>query len=115
MLDLLNGWIGQIEATLFQDVILPVVYQLGLGGYAEEAFTGTEWLLVGLVQIAVMVLILGPLEKLRPVEAVTDRAAVRTDVLYTIVHRLGLFRLAMFFLLGPLMDGLEGHLRLLGW
>jgi sterol desaturase/sphingolipid hydroxylase (fatty acid hydroxylase superfamily) len=46
---------------------------------------------------------------------VTDRAAIRTDILYTVIHRLGLFRLAMFFLLAPLMDGIEGHLRLLGW
>jgi hypothetical protein len=49
-------------------VVLPVVYHLGFGGYAEDAFTGTEWLLVGVVQIAVMVLILGPLGELRPVE-----------------------------------------------
>lgn len=115
MWDTLNGWIGQVEGTLFQDVILPVVYNLGLGSYAEDAFTGTEWVLVGLVQVAAMVLVLGPLEKLRPVEAVTDRAAIRTDVLYTIIHRLGLFRLAMFFLLDPVSDAVEGHLRLLGW
>jgi sterol desaturase/sphingolipid hydroxylase (fatty acid hydroxylase superfamily) len=111
----LNLWVGQIEATVFQDMILPVVYHLGFGGYAEDAFTGTEWLLVGVVQIAVMILILGPLEKLNPVEPVTDRRAIRTDIFYTVIHRLGLFRLAMFFLLAPLMDGLEGHLRLLGW
>ncbi|QEZ47044.1 sterol desaturase family protein [Cupriavidus oxalaticus] len=115
MWESLNGWIGQVEGTLFQDVVLPVVYDLGFGRYAEEAFTGTEWLLVGLVQIAVMFLILGPLEKWRPVEPVADRAAIRTDMLYTAIHRLGLFRLAMFFLLAPLTDSLEGHLRLMGW
>jgi len=115
MWDTLNGWIGQVEGTLFQDVVLPLVYHLGFGNYAEDAFTGTEWLLVGLVQIAVMVLILGPLEKLRPVEPVTDRGAVRTDIFYTVIHRLGLFRLAMFFLLDPVSDAIEGHLRLLGW
>lgn len=115
MIETLETWFGELEGTLFQDVILPVVYQLGFGGYAEEAFIGTEWLLVGLIQIAVMFLILGPLERLRPVEPVTDRAAIRTDMLYTAIHRLGLFRLAMFFVLGPTMDWVEGHLRLLGW
>ncbi|AOZ00178.1 fatty acid hydroxylase [Cupriavidus sp. USMAHM13] len=114
MWDVLGGWIGALEGALFQNVVLPLVYHLGLGGYAEDAYTATEWLLVGLVQIGVMVLILGPLERWRPVEPVTDRGAVRTDIFYTLVHRLGLFRLAMFFLLDPLMDGLEGHLRLLG-
>lgn len=111
----MSGWIGQIEGSVFQNVVLPVVYDLGFGGYAEEAFTGTEWLLAGIVQIAVMILILGPLEKLRPVEAVTDRPAIRVDILYTMIHRLGLFRLAMFFVLDPLSDLIEGHLRLLGW
>lgn len=43
-----------------------------------------------------------------------DRAAVRVDVLYTLIHRLGLFRVAMFFLLAPLMDSLFGALRLVG-
>ncbi|MGX6566708.1 Sterol desaturase/sphingolipid hydroxylase, fatty acid hydroxylase superfamily [Cupriavidus necator] len=115
MWETLNGWIGQVEGTLFQDVVLPVVYDLGFGRYAEEAFTGTEWLLVGLVQIVVMALILGPLEKWRPVEPVSDRAGIRTDIFYTVIHRLGLFRLAMFFLLAPLTDALEGDLRLMGW
>lgn len=113
--DWLSGLIGQVEGAVFQNLVLPVVYHLGFGGYAEEAFTGTEWLLVGVVQIVVMILILGPLEKLRPVEPVTDRAAIRTDILYTAIHRLGAFRLAMFFLLDPLSDLVEGHLRLLGW
>lgn len=43
-------------------------------------------------------LVIGPLQKWRPVELVVDRAAVRVDVLYTLIHRLGLFRVAMFFL-----------------
>ena len=45
----------------------------------------------------------------------TDRAGIRTDIVYTLIHRLGLFRLAMFFMLAPLSDLLEGHLRLVGW
>jgi hypothetical protein len=28
---------------------------------------------------------------------VVDRAAIRVDVIYTLLHRLGLFKLAMFF------------------
>jgi hypothetical protein len=39
------------------------------------------------------------LERWRPVEPLTDRAAVRTDMIYTLIHRLGLFRLALFFTL----------------
>jgi sterol desaturase/sphingolipid hydroxylase (fatty acid hydroxylase superfamily) len=54
------------------------------------------------------------LQRWRPVEAVHDAAAIRTDVVYTLVHRLGLFRLGLFFLLEPQFDRLFGALRVAG-
>ena len=44
-----------------------------------------------------------------------NKAAVRVDVLYTLIHRLGVFRVAVFFLLIPLMDSMFGALRLIGF
>jgi sterol desaturase/sphingolipid hydroxylase (fatty acid hydroxylase superfamily) len=64
--------------------------------------------------VLVLVLVLGGLERLAPVEAITDRAAVRTDMVYTLLHRLGGFGLMVFWLLTPLFDALEARLRLLG-
>jgi len=69
---------------------------------------------VGLLQIAVMLVVIGALERWRPVEPVTDRAAVRVDVLYTLIHRLGLFRVALFLTVDPLWDTLIGQLRVAG-
>jgi sterol desaturase/sphingolipid hydroxylase (fatty acid hydroxylase superfamily) len=54
------------------------------------------------------------LERWRPVEPVTDRAAVRTDIVYTLIHRLGLFRVLLFLSIDPLWDALTGQLRLSG-
>ncbi|MGY8524188.1 sterol desaturase family protein [Paracidovorax citrulli] len=113
--DTIEGWVAGFEGWLFQHAVLPVVYAAGLGGYAEDAFTGTEWLVIGLLQMAVMALVLAPLERWRPVEPVSDRAAVRTDMLYTAIHRLGVFRLVMFFTLTPLVVSMEGALHLAGW
>ena len=48
-------------------------------------------------------------------DLMTDHAAVRTDVFYTLIHRLGLFRLCLFFSVDPLMDELLGHLRTAGF
>jgi sterol desaturase/sphingolipid hydroxylase (fatty acid hydroxylase superfamily) len=48
------------------------------------------------------------------VEPVADRRAVRVDVLYTLLHRLGLFRLAMFFTLDAAVLALASELRLAG-
>jgi sterol desaturase/sphingolipid hydroxylase (fatty acid hydroxylase superfamily) len=85
-----------------------------MGSLLEDGFAATGWLLVGLLQIAVMMTLFRALERWRPVEAVTDRAAVRVDVVYTLVHRLGLFRVALFFTLQPLWDELVGAGRLYG-
>ncbi|MFO0470993.1 MAG: sterol desaturase family protein, partial [Pseudomonadota bacterium] len=86
----------------------------GLGNLLEDGYRATGWLLVGLLQIALMLLVIGRLERWRPVEPVSDRAAVRTDVVYTLVHRLGLFRVVLFFCIDPLWTALAGQLRLHG-
>lgn len=103
------------QQWLFEAVVQPLVYGIGLGGYVEDAFDATGWLLVGLIQIAVLIAVIGPLQRWRPAEPVVDRRAIRTDVLYTLIHRLGLFRLGMFFLLQPLFDDGLGLLRGAGW
>jgi sterol desaturase/sphingolipid hydroxylase (fatty acid hydroxylase superfamily) len=40
--------------------------------------------------------------------------AVRIDVLYTLIHRLGLFRVALFLLVEPILDLVMGELRVQG-
>lgn len=45
--------------------------------------------------LCVLATVIGPLQRWRPVEAVTDRATVRVDMLYTAIHRLGLFRVVL--------------------
>jgi sterol desaturase/sphingolipid hydroxylase (fatty acid hydroxylase superfamily) len=71
-------------------------------------------LLVGVIQIVVMLAVIGPLQRWRPVEPLSDRRAVRTDVIYTLIHRLGLFRVVLFLLVDPVMDTLLGELRVQG-
>jgi sterol desaturase/sphingolipid hydroxylase (fatty acid hydroxylase superfamily) len=71
--------------------------------------------MVGVLQLGVMLVVIAPLQRWRPVEPVTDRAAIRTDVIYTLIHRLGLFRMALFFSVDPLFDDLLGVLRVAGW
>lgn len=106
---------GDAQQALFESVVQPVMFTAGLGNLLEDGFAATGWLLVGLLQIAVMLTLLRALEHWRPVEPVVDRAAVRVDVVYTLLHRLGLFRVAMFFMLEPLADAAAGRLRLWGW
>ncbi len=114
MLTWLDNAFSTAQEWLFQVAVQPLVFALGEGALLEEAHAATAWLLAGLLQLVVIVAIISPLQRFRPVEPVTDRATVRTDVLYTLVHRLGVFRLALFFAVDPLFDALFGSLRTAG-
>jgi sterol desaturase/sphingolipid hydroxylase (fatty acid hydroxylase superfamily) len=91
------------------------VYAVGLGGWTEDAFDATGWLLVGLIQIVVLLAVIGPLQRWRAVEPVVDRHAIRIDVLYTLIHRLGPIPAGLFFTLQPFFDDAMGSLRMAGW
>ncbi len=114
-MDFLANIFSDVQAWLFELVVQPVMFNLGMGNLLDDGYDATGWLLVGLIQLAVLVAIIGPLQRWRPVEVVTDRAEVHTDMLYTFIHRLGLFRLVLFFSLDPLFDELFGALRVAGF
>jgi sterol desaturase/sphingolipid hydroxylase (fatty acid hydroxylase superfamily) len=103
------------QGWLFDTLVQPLLFGLGMANFLEDGYEATAWVLAGAIQIVILVAVIGPLQRWRPVEAVTDRATVRTDVLYTLVHRLGLFRLALFFGLGPWFDAFFGTLRAAGY
>ncbi|MBI2771560.1 MAG: sterol desaturase family protein [Burkholderiales bacterium] len=113
-MDWLDGIFSNAQQWLFEAAIQPAMFALGLGNLLEDGYGATGWLLAGLVQVAVLLLVIGPLQRWRPVEAVTDRPGIRTDILYTLIHRLGLFRLGLFFALDPWFDELFGSLRVAG-
>ncbi|HEY1092123.1 MAG TPA: sterol desaturase family protein, partial [Burkholderiaceae bacterium] len=113
-MDGIGDLFSQAQQWLFEQLVQPLVFALGGADVLEDAYAATGWLLVGLLQIALMLGLLRALERWRPVEPVSDRAAVREDILYTLIHRLGLFRLVMFFSLDPWWDALAGAMRLWG-
>ena len=111
------GWAGDVFSALQEALFAlaaPLLFTLGLGNLLEDAYAASAWLLAGLLQIAVLLLVIGPLQRWRPVEPVTDRSTIRTDVIYTLIHRLGLFRVALFFSVEPLFDSGFGALRAAG-
>ena len=114
MIDTLIDAFGRTQQWLFEALVQPVVFGLGGASILVDAYNATGWLLVGLLQLGVIVGVFGLLQRWRPIEALTDRAAVRTDVLYTLVHQLGLFRLVLFFAVDPLWEALWGWLAVQG-
>jgi sterol desaturase/sphingolipid hydroxylase (fatty acid hydroxylase superfamily) len=107
----LNDAFDTAQQGLFEQLVQPLAFGLGLGNLLEQAYAGTGWLLAGLVQLVVMLAIIAPWQALRPVEVITDRATVWVDVAYTLIHRLGLFKLVMFFTVEALLDQAWGSLR----
>jgi sterol desaturase/sphingolipid hydroxylase (fatty acid hydroxylase superfamily) len=113
-MDALIDIFNSLQQALFEQGVQPLAVGLGQANLLELAYEGTGWLVVGLLQIAVMVVVFGPMQRLWPVEPVRDRSTIRVDMLYTVIHRLGLFKLAMFFTLEAWFDQGLGMLRTWG-
>ena len=113
--ELLTDTFAFLQLVLFENVVQPIAFHLGAGNLLEMAYEGTGWLLVGVIQIVVMLLVIAPLEKWRPVEPVMSPGAVKVDVIYTLIHRLGLFKLLMFFTFENLIETGFGELRVHGF
>lgn len=111
-MDALVALWAQAHAALFESVVQPAVFHLGLVSWLEASFDATEIFMIGAAEVVVLAVLLGALEKWRPVEVWADRRAVRVDVAYTLLVRLGVLPLAIFFLLLPVVDGLDGWLRM---
>ncbi len=103
-----------MQLVLFESVVQPIAFHLGVGNLLDIAYEGTGWLMVGVVQIVVMVLVISPLEKWKPAEPLMSPSAVKVDVIYTLIHRLGLFKLFMFFTFENLLETAFGTLRVHG-
>jgi sterol desaturase/sphingolipid hydroxylase (fatty acid hydroxylase superfamily) len=94
-----------IQGALFMHIVQPVFFRMGWMGGVDEAFEWTGIVLLGLLEIALLMGILGTWERLKPFEAgvrMAGRSEVNTDVLYTWLNRLGFLPLLIFFALLPL-------------
>jgi sterol desaturase/sphingolipid hydroxylase (fatty acid hydroxylase superfamily) len=114
----MDAWLdgfSWLQQALFEAVVQPIAFAAGQGHLLEKAYEGTGWLVVGLLQIAVMLTVIGPLQRLWPAESQTDTQAIRVDVLYTLIHRMGLFKLGMFFTFDYVFEQGWGALRSMGW
>ncbi|HEY1999779.1 sterol desaturase family protein [Paraburkholderia sp.] len=98
----LDNMVSALQTLLYVDVVQPFFYRFGLMGYDEDTYDALYWVIIGALQVVVMYLALRPLEALRPIEAWSDRKALRADVIYTWIAKLGIINMAFFFLIQPL-------------
>jgi sterol desaturase/sphingolipid hydroxylase (fatty acid hydroxylase superfamily) len=112
MIEWIESLFAELQQHVFETGVLPVLHSLGLGGYAERAFDATEFFLIGAIEITLLAFALGALEKWRPAETQTHVEWKKTDAVYTMLHRLGFVPLLLFFMLMPLVDTVNGTLRM---
>ncbi len=100
---------------LFEAIVQPVLFHLDASVLIEEAYDATMWVLIGGMEILFLVVVLGLLQRWRPAEPVTDKRQIRLDIIYTLIHRLGLFRLGLYFTLLPITLWIASHLHVRGF
>jgi len=105
--DLIAGWI-------YQQLAQPLLYRFGLIGFDELAYDAVTFFLYGLAQIALIYVLVRPLEALAPAEEWPTRRGVRVDVIYTLLSRLGIVPLVFFVCLTPISTVVDRFLRLHG-
>jgi sterol desaturase/sphingolipid hydroxylase (fatty acid hydroxylase superfamily) len=110
MLDwLIRIWID-VSGAVYEGAVQPALYEAGLMEWADRVQEWLDFALLGVVQVVLVYAVCRPLEALRPVEPVTDHGAIRTDVLYTLLTKLGLLPLIAFVLLSSAERAMQGLL-----
>lgn len=112
-----------LQEWLMQHMILPLLYTLGLMDYADSSIDALDLFCLGLVQVLVIALVIIPLEKRLPVhiydrsqhETQRLRRARRTDIFYTLIHRLGFFHLIFFALFSNFIFLVDAQLHDVGF
>lgn len=115
MLDSLEQAYADFTGWLFGHALQPALYALGLMDWADDAFQWLDFMLFGLVQVLVVYAVCRPLEAWRPVERWADGRVVRTDMVYTLLSRLGLLPLIAFVVFASAEARWEGFLADLGF
>jgi sterol desaturase/sphingolipid hydroxylase (fatty acid hydroxylase superfamily) len=115
MIDWLTQSLTDLSTRLYEGVVQPVLFAAGMGLHSEAAFEGTQFFLLGIIELIFLFGFLSIAERLYPVQKIANPRAVLTDVIYTLLHKLGLFSLLLFFALQPAVDALQIILLHWGW
>lgn len=107
-MDSIRDLYARFTAWIFEALLQPAMYELGLMDWADDAFSWLDFFLFGCVQVAVVAAVCLPLERWRPVEVWASRRRVWTDVAYTLLSRLGLLPLVGFVLFVAVQARIEG-------
>lgn len=114
VLSFIDNGISAVQTLIYVDVIQPTLFHFGWMGYDDDIYDALYWVLIGVLQIGLTYALLRPLEALRPLEQWSNRKAVRADVIYTWIAKLGILNLLFFVVLQPVFNGLQSQMVIHG-
>ena len=118
------GIFDMAHEWLMQNTVLPFLYYVGWMDLAEDANFALDWFLLGILQLCVIAFIFRPLESSERPEVfgagasnsmqdwgADHRQAIRVDLIYTVINRLGIFHVFFFFFFSEIFISLSAQLH----
>ena len=95
MAELTDLWVGT-QNWLFETFVGPVIFWLGQMAWYEPAYNAVEFVMLGVLQIAVIALGMRFFERRWPLEKSGDDRLISVDRVYTVLNKLGIVPFAIF-------------------
>jgi sterol desaturase/sphingolipid hydroxylase (fatty acid hydroxylase superfamily) len=114
MRELLDLWIA-VQTWLFETIVSPVLFWSNQMEWYEPAFNAVEFVMLGVVQIAVIALVMRLFERHWPLEKGGDDRLIGVDRVYTALNKLGIIPLAIFIVAYPITNEIEHLVRAWGF
>jgi sterol desaturase/sphingolipid hydroxylase (fatty acid hydroxylase superfamily) len=113
--DLIDIWVG-VQTWLFETLVGPVLFRFGLMAWYEPGYNAVEYVMLGVVQIAIIAIGMRFFEKRWPLEQPgKDDRLIGVDKIYTVLNKLGIVPLAIFIATYPLVQEIELTVRTWGY
>jgi sterol desaturase/sphingolipid hydroxylase (fatty acid hydroxylase superfamily) len=113
MRGLLDVWIG-IQNWIFETLVAPLLFATGQMAWFEPAFNAVEFVMLGVVQIAVIALVMRVVERRWGRNDAADRKLMGVDRVYTALNKLGVIPLIVFIVAYPITQEIERQVRVWG-
>lgn len=107
--------LADVIGGVHNNFVSPLIYSAGLMSWSEGAYDATAFFVGGVLLMAFTALVCIPLERIAPVHTVLHRAAVRVDVVFTMVSKLGIIPLLTFSALYLAVRPIEAVARMHGF
>lgn len=115
MRDFIDIWVGA-QTWIFELLVGPLLFHFGQMAWYEPAFTAVEFVMLGVVQIAIIAIGMRFFERRWPLEkAGQDDKLIGVDRIYTLLNKLGIIPLAIFVVTYPLVQEIELTVRAWGF